>query len=108
LLKPPKKGRLLFLQSLGFQKQHHQTKRAKPRPIFPAGNTSVSYGRYELSGSIVDVIHGVNMIPLPASEKSVVEEKAVSGKILTGTETILLVDDEKMVGEMSREMIPSI
>lgn len=48
------------------------------------------------------------MIPLPASEKSVVEEKAVSGKILTGTETILLVDDEKMVGEMSREMIPSI
>ncbi len=45
---------------------------------------------------------------LPASEQEVVEEKAVSVKLLTGTETILLVDDEKMVLEVSKEMLESL
>jgi two-component system cell cycle sensor histidine kinase/response regulator CckA len=47
-------------------------------------------------------------IYLPASDKSVVEEKAVSGKIFRGTETILLVDDEQMVLDVSREMLESL
>jgi len=47
-------------------------------------------------------------IRLPASEKSIAEEKAVSGKIFKGTETILLVDDEQMVLEVSRDMLESL
>ena len=45
---------------------------------------------------------------LPATEKEVVEEDAVSENLLTGTETILLVDDEKMVLEVSKEMLESL
>jgi two-component system, cell cycle sensor histidine kinase and response regulator CckA len=47
-------------------------------------------------------------IHLPASEKSIAEEKAFSGKIFMGTETILLVDDEKMVLDVSMEMLESL
>jgi CheY-like chemotaxis protein len=48
-------------------------------------------------------------IYLPASEKEVVkEQRAVSEKILKGTETILLVDDEKMVLEVSKELLESM
>jgi two-component system, cell cycle sensor histidine kinase and response regulator CckA len=53
--------------------------------------------------------HGTTFhIYLPASDKTVVEEKAVPSAILKGTETILLVDDEKMVLEMSREILESL
>ncbi len=44
-------------------------------------------------------------IYLPASEKQVAEEKTANETIARGTETILLVDDEKMVLEVSREML---
>jgi two-component system cell cycle sensor histidine kinase/response regulator CckA len=50
--------------------------------------------------------HGTTFnIYLSASEKEVVKEQVVSENIVEGTETILLVDDEKMVLEMSREML---
>jgi PAS domain S-box-containing protein len=47
-------------------------------------------------------------IYLPASEKEVVKEKTAGGTIARGTETILLVDDEKMVAEVTRELLESL
>lgn len=47
-------------------------------------------------------------IHLPASDKPVLEEKALPGKVFRGTGTILLVDDEKMVLDVSREMLESL
>jgi two-component system, cell cycle sensor histidine kinase and response regulator CckA len=53
--------------------------------------------------------HGTTFtIYLPASEKEVVKEETASGTIDRGTETILLVDDEKIVLEVSREMLESV
>ena len=53
--------------------------------------------------------HGTTFtIYLPASEKEVVKEKTATGTIARGTETILLVDDEKMVLEVSKEMLESM
>ena len=50
--------------------------------------------------------HGTTFtIYLPASEKEVEKEKTATGTIARGTETILLVDDEKMVLEVSRELL---
>jgi CheY-like chemotaxis protein len=48
-------------------------------------------------------------IYLPASEKEVLEENEVAtGTIARGTETILLVDDEKMVLEVNKELLESM
>jgi CheY-like chemotaxis protein len=47
-------------------------------------------------------------IYLPASDKGVVKEKSATGTIARGTETIRLVDDEKTVLEVSREMLESV
>ena len=53
--------------------------------------------------------HGTTFsIYLPASEKEAVKEKAAAGSIARGTETILLVDDEKMVLEVSKAMLESL
>ena len=50
--------------------------------------------------------HGTTFnIYLPASEREVIREKMEAGTIATGTETLLLVDDEKMILEVSREML---
>jgi two-component system cell cycle sensor histidine kinase/response regulator CckA len=50
--------------------------------------------------------HGTTFtIYLPASEKEVMKEKTATGTIARGTETILLVDDEKMVLDVSRELL---
>jgi two-component system cell cycle sensor histidine kinase/response regulator CckA len=50
--------------------------------------------------------HGTTFnIYLPASEREVIGEKTETGTIAMGTETILLADDEKMVLEVSREML---
>jgi two-component system cell cycle sensor histidine kinase/response regulator CckA len=50
--------------------------------------------------------HGTTFtIYLPASEREVIGEKTETWTIAMGTETILLVDDEKMVLEVSREML---
>jgi CheY-like chemotaxis protein len=45
---------------------------------------------------------------LPASEKIVTEEKKVSEEVLSGTETILFVDDEDMVIEVGKRMLEKI
>jgi len=53
--------------------------------------------------------HGTTFtIYLPASEKEVVRDKTGPGAIASGTETILLVDDENMVMEVSKEMLKSM
>ncbi|TSA46724.1 MAG: PAS domain S-box protein [Deltaproteobacteria bacterium] len=50
--------------------------------------------------------HGTTFtICLPASEKEVVKEKTANGTVTRGTETILLVDDEKMILEVNRELL---
>jgi PAS domain S-box-containing protein len=45
---------------------------------------------------------------VPASENDPDEEKKPAKGVLRGTETILLVDDEKMVLEVSRELLESL
>jgi CheY-like chemotaxis protein len=53
--------------------------------------------------------HGtVFTIYLPASEKEVVKEETATAEIVRGTETILLVDDEKVIVEVSRELLESV
>jgi len=53
--------------------------------------------------------HGTTFtIYLPASEKELVKEKTATGTIARGTETILLVDDEKMVMEVNKELLESM
>jgi CheY-like chemotaxis protein len=47
-------------------------------------------------------------IYLPASKREVVKEKSETGIIVRGTETILLVDDEKMVLEVNKELLESM
>jgi two-component system, cell cycle sensor histidine kinase and response regulator CckA len=53
--------------------------------------------------------HGTTFsIYLPASDREVIREETETGAIAKGTETILLVDDEKMVLEVNREMLESL
>jgi PAS domain S-box-containing protein len=47
-------------------------------------------------------------IYLPASEKGVTNETAGPGGIIGGTETILLVDDEKVILEVNKELLESM
>ena len=42
---------------------------------------------------------------LPASEKKVIDEKKHLGETLMGSETILLVDDEEMILEITRDLL---
>ena len=50
--------------------------------------------------------HGTTFtIYLPASGKEAVKEKSATGTIARGTETILLVDDEQMVLEVSKSLL---
>ncbi len=52
--------------------------------------------------------HGTTFtVYLPASDKAVVKEKPAAGNIAKGTETILLVDDEKVVLDVHRELLIS-
>jgi two-component system cell cycle sensor histidine kinase/response regulator CckA len=44
-------------------------------------------------------------IYVPASEGEVVEEEGASEKILRGTETVLLVDDEEMILDIGRDLL---
>ena len=47
-------------------------------------------------------------IYLPASDKKVIQEKKLTPKILKGTETILLVDDEEMIIEVNQEILKAL
>ncbi len=53
--------------------------------------------------------HGtIFTIYLPASEKEVFTERTDAGKLVQGTETILVADDEKVILEVSTEMLTSL
>jgi len=45
---------------------------------------------------------------LPATDKEVIQEEKKPGRTLTGSETILLVDDEKMVLEVSSRLLQKL
>jgi two-component system cell cycle sensor histidine kinase/response regulator CckA len=47
-------------------------------------------------------------IYLPASDKEAVKDTTATSKIVKGTETILVVDDEKMVLEVNKELLDSM
>jgi two-component system cell cycle sensor histidine kinase/response regulator CckA len=71
------------------------------------------YGIVKGHGGIIDVTsepgQGTTFdIYLPASEKAIVKEQTAATGILTGTETVLLVDDERMVLEVTRELLESL
>jgi PAS domain S-box-containing protein len=71
------------------------------------------YGIIKGHGGMINVYskpgHGTTFnIYLPASEKDVVKEKTATGTIARGTEAILLVDDEEIVLEVSRELLESM
>ena len=69
-----------------------------------------AYGIIKNHGGIIEVSsregEGTTFnIYLPASEKAIFEEKAEVEKILEGTETVLLVDDEKMIIDVGKKIL---
>jgi PAS domain S-box-containing protein len=71
------------------------------------------YGIITGHGGFINVYsqkgHGATFtIYLPASEKKVEKEKKPSSQLLKGTETILLVDDEEVVVNVSRMLLEAL
>jgi two-component system, cell cycle sensor histidine kinase and response regulator CckA len=71
------------------------------------------YGIIKNHGGFINVHskkgHGTTFnIYLPASEKEVMEEKKLAGDILRGTETVLFVDDEDMIIEVTEELFEQL
>jgi len=71
------------------------------------------YGIIKNHGGIINVysIKGEGTtftIYLPASEKKVVEEEKVPERLVKGTETVLLVDDEDMIIDVGEEILKEL
>jgi len=71
------------------------------------------YGIIKNHGGFIDVYsekgHGTTFnIYLRASAKEIIEEKKPSGGILRGTETVLFVDDEAMIIEVTEELFKEL
>ena len=72
-----------------------------------------TYGIIKAHGGYIDV-HSeegkgtIFEIYLPASEEEVPEEKEISGELLMGKETVLLVDDEEMVLDVGAQMLKKL
>ena len=72
-----------------------------------------TYGIIKNHGGIINVysepgIGTTFTIYLPASEKKIIIEEKPSDPLLRGKETILLVDDEDIVIDISREMLQAL
>jgi len=72
-----------------------------------------AYGIIKNHNGIIDVYseigHGtIFKIYLPASDKTVDREKPAAETLIKGTETILLVDDEKMVVDIGKEILEKL
>jgi PAS domain S-box-containing protein len=72
-----------------------------------------SYGIVKNHAGIIDVYSEIGEgttfnIYLPSSEKRIVKEDVFDRKILKGTETILLVDDEEIIVDIGRDIIESL
>ena len=72
-----------------------------------------AYGIIKNHGGIIDVSSrkgegSTFSIYLPASEKEVPREEKLPEEVLTGEETILLVDDEEMIIDAGKEMLEEI
>lgn len=72
-----------------------------------------AYGIIKNHNGIINVYsekgHGTSFkIYLPASDKTVPKEKPKTQKLLKGTETILLVDDEYMVIDIGKEILEKL
>jgi PAS domain S-box-containing protein len=72
-----------------------------------------AYGIINNHGGMITVYsepgHGSRFdVYLPASRREVPRAKETSGEILSGSETVLLVDDEDMVLEVGKEMLTAL
>ena len=72
-----------------------------------------AYGIIKNHGGFINVYsekgHGATFnIYLPASEKEVIEEKKPAGETVSGTETVLFVDDEDMIIELAEELFEGL
>jgi two-component system cell cycle sensor histidine kinase/response regulator CckA len=72
-----------------------------------------AYGIIKNHGGYIEVESRENegttfSISLPASERTLMEEKQVPKDIVMGTEKVLLVDDEDIVIEIAKEMLASL
>ncbi len=72
-----------------------------------------AYGIIRSHGGVINVYsekgNGATFnIYLPASENEVKKEKEISGEIIKGTETLLLIDDEEMIIEVGQELLENL
>ena len=72
-----------------------------------------AYGIIKNHGGIIDVYSqrgegATFIICLPASEKEIVDQKDIPKELLTGHETVLLVDDEEMIIDVGKAMFKKL
>ena len=72
-----------------------------------------SYGIIKNHDGLINVYSEIGKgatfnIYLPISEKEVKKEKEISGEVIKGTETLLLIDDEEMIIEVGQELLENL